>query len=329
MKKALKVLVFLLLAVVILAAGGVTYLKLAKPNVGKAPDLKIAATPERVERGRYIANHVAVCIDCHSTRDWTRFSGPVVEGTFGKGGEKFGPELGFPGSFYSRNITPAGIKDWTDGEIFRAVTCGVSKDGGPLFPLMPYHYYGAADTEDIYSVIAYIRTLAPIVNTPPESKPDFPFSLIMRTIPAKGVPGHRPAPNDSIAYGSYLVNLAACVECHTKVDDKAQLIKGTEFGGGREFALTGSVVHSANISPDATGIGMWSREQFIDRFKQYLKPENVVGGLKPTDNNSIMPWTMYAGMSEADLSCIYQYLKTVRPIENTVVKYTPKLTAAR
>jgi hypothetical protein len=123
--------------------------------------------------------------------------------------------------------------------------------------------------------------------------------------------------------------MAACVECHTKVDDKAQLIAGTEFGGGREFAMLGSVVHSANISPDATGIGSWSRDQFIQRFKQYLQPQNVITGLKPTDNNTIMPWTMYAGMSESDLSCIYQYLRTVRPIENTVTKYTPKLTASR
>lgn len=76
-----------------------------------------------------------------------------------KGGEFFGPDLGFPGEFYSRNLTPANLRGWTDGEIFRAITAGVNKEGEALFPVMPYRNYSKMDKEDIYDIIAYLRTL--------------------------------------------------------------------------------------------------------------------------------------------------------------------------
>src|SRR5690606_37478758 len=104
----------ILVGVVILAVGAaMAYVSLALPNVGEAQEMKIERTPVRVARGEYIANHVAVCMDCHSTRDYTLFSAPLVPGTLGKGGELFDQQMGFPGSFTSKNITPAGIGKWT------------------------------------------------------------------------------------------------------------------------------------------------------------------------------------------------------------------------
>jgi hypothetical protein len=61
-------------------------------------------------------------MDCHSTRDWSKFSGPLVEGTLGQGGERFDQTVGMPGVVYSKNITPARIGDYTDGELFRLIT---------------------------------------------------------------------------------------------------------------------------------------------------------------------------------------------------------------
>lgn len=105
MKKALKVLGYLVLFIIVVIAGLMVYAKTALPNVGPAPDMKVQITPERVERGKYLANAVVVCMDCHSTRDWSLFAGPVKPGTWGKGGERFDHSLGFPGVYYSRNIT--------------------------------------------------------------------------------------------------------------------------------------------------------------------------------------------------------------------------------
>jgi mono/diheme cytochrome c family protein len=323
MKRFLKILGVLLILVVITAlAAGPTCA--TQTGLRTAPKLAVATTPDRVQRGAYLANHVAVCMDCHSKRDWSRFSGPVLAGTEGAGGEPFTKDMGFPGDFYSKNITPGGLKEWTDGEIFHAVTTGVTKSGEPIFPVMPFHYYGQSDPSDIEAIIAYIRTLPPKESKVPESKPDFPFSLIMRTIPHKGKAAKMPSPTDSIAYGGYLVNMAGCVECHTKVDDKMQLVAGTEFGGGREFELPGGTLRTPNITAHATGIGAWTREQFIQRFKQYTDPANVASGLKPTDYNSIMPWTMYGGMTESDLSSIFQYLKSRKAKDNMVVRWEPR-----
>lgn len=62
--------------------------------------------------------------------------------------------MDFPGKFISDNITPAKLNSWTHGEIFRAITTGVSKDGKPLFDVMSYHYYGKLDEDDIKAIIA-------------------------------------------------------------------------------------------------------------------------------------------------------------------------------
>lgn len=329
MKKLLKVVGILLVIIVVAAGAMITYVKTMLPNVGDAPDLKVEATPERVERGRYLANSVTICMDCHSTRDWSKFSGPVTPGTLGKGGERFDHSLGFPGVYVSKNITPLGVSRYTDGELYRVITTGVSKEGRAMFPVMPYSHYGTMDEEDIYSIIAYLRTLDPIENQVQESASDFPMSVIINTIPAKASPVKRPDPSDQVAYGGYMTNAAACIECHTQVD-KGQVIPDLAFGGGREFAFPdGSVLRSSNITPDAeTGIGKWSEETFLARFKMYKDSAYVLPSVKPGEFNTIMPWTMYAEMKDEDLKAIFAYLKTLKPLSNKVEKYSAPVVAA-
>jgi Cytochrome c. len=317
MKKTMFAVLMLLIVFIAVAA---SYVKYALPDVGDAPDLKITITPERVQHGEYLANHVTLCMDCHSTRDWNKFAGPMVDGTLGKGGEYFGEEVGFPGTFYSKNITPANLKDWTDGEIFRAITTGVNKSGNALFPVMPYLYYGKMDKEDVYDIIAYIRTLAPIENKTPEHNINFPMNFIVNTIPSKAEPGQKPSRSDTLQYGAYLVNQAACMECHTQVK-KGQVIPELAFSGGREFNMPNGKVSSANITPDkGTGIGNWTAETFVARFKAYNDP-STLPAMTPGQVNTIMPWGMFAGMDTADLRSIYAYLRTVKPMKNEVVHF--------
>lgn len=330
MKKVLKFIGYLLLFIIIAASGLIFYAKTMLPNVGAAPTLKVDATPARVERGRYLANCVNSCMDCHSTRDWSKFSGPLVPGTLGKGGELFDQKFGFPGAYYSRNITPKGISRYTDGELYRVITTGVTKEGRAMFPVMPYPYYGKMDPEDIYSIIAYLRTIPEIDNNIPESVSDFPMSVIINTIPKKAEPMKRPDTNDHKAYGGYLVNAAGCIECHTQAD-KGQIIKELAFSGGREFKMPdGSVMRSANITPDqGTGIGAWTEDMFINRFKTYGDSSFVPPVVAKGAFNSIMPWTMYGKMTRSDLSAIYTYLRTIPAKANTVNKFTPPQLAAK
>lgn len=323
MKKIFKILGIVVGIIVVGIGGLLTYVKAALPNVGNAEDIKIEYTAQRIERGKYLANHVCVCMDCHSKRDWSKFSGPLTDGTLGQGGERFDQSVGLPGVFLSRNITPEGITRYTDGELLRVITTGVNKEGRAMFPLMPYSHYGKMDREDIYSIIAYMRSIAPIKNEVASSVPDFPMNFIINTIPQKATPQTKPDTSDILAYGSYMVNASGCNECHTQVD-KGMIIPELMYSGGREFLFPdGSVVRSSNISPDEeTGIGKWTKEAFIARFKMYADSSYVVPSVKPGEFNTYMPWTMYAGMSKQDLGAIYAYLRTVKPLKNKVEKFT-------
>jgi mono/diheme cytochrome c family protein len=325
MKKFKKIARVLFSLVVVLAVSGYVYFNQQFPKEIKAEDIKIAITPERIEKGKYIFNHSAACIDCHSTRDFSKLSGPVKPGTEGMGGEKFDEQLGLPGTFYSRNITPYGVGNWTDGELLRAITEGISKDGSALFPIMPYLVYGKMDREDIYSVIAYIRTLPSIKNDVPKDEVKFPMSMIMKTIPTEHSFTTKPDKKDIIAYGQYLVNGASCGDCHSPSKD-GEPIPGKYLSGGNQIDLPGNtVVRTANLTPDnETGLGLWTKEQFIKRFKQCSDPAYGNTPYKPGEFQTIMPWTVYAGLTEEDLGAIYEYLRSIPAVKNQVEKFGVK-----
>ncbi|WP_077923167.1 cytochrome c [Spirosoma sp. 209] len=322
-KRIRKALTFLIVGLLVIVGAGLAFIRLGLPDVGPAPLLEIDSDAAQIERGRYLANHVAACMDCHSTRDFTKLTGPMVAGTEGKGGEGFLREQGFPGNYYAPNLTPAHLGTWTDGEIYRAITTGVSRDGRALFPVMPYQNFGQMAPDDIHAIIAYLRSLKPIQHVVPASESDFPMNFIINTIPAKREGGKRPAPTDQIAYGKYITTFAGCGDCHTPVDAQGQGLPGMSFAGGREFPMPTGTARAANITPAQSGIGKWTREAFIARFRAYTN-----ASAQPTvgeeGTNSIMPWTMYAHMTDQDLGAIYDYLRTVKPVEHTVPPFTPK-----
>ena len=322
MKRVLKWVGIVVGVVVLLAGGGIAYLFVAFPKVPPPSDVKVASTPELVERGKYLASHVSACVDCHGQRDWTRFSGPLKPGTRGAGGGAFTTEMGLPGNFYARNITPAGIGEWTDGELIRAFTMGVDRAGGALFPLMPYPYYAKLCDRDVDALVAYLRSLEAIPSEPlPERSLNFPLPLIVRTIPKPAKAGPCPKPGTA-DYAEYVATIAGCKECHTQ-QDKGEPLPGMDFAGGWEFALPEGrgFVTSSNISPDdETGIGKWTREQFVAKFKSYAQA-GAATPVKPGEFNTTMPWTMYGGMSEEDLGAIFDYLKKQKPVKNKVERF--------
>ena len=112
------------------------------PLVSDAPGLVMDHTPVRIERGAYLVNNVMDCRGCHSLRRLDRFAVPPVAGKEFAGGFVFNEAVGVPGSVVAPNITPYSLRSWTDGEILRPLTAGVSRDGEPLFPLMPWQSFG-------------------------------------------------------------------------------------------------------------------------------------------------------------------------------------------
>ena len=322
MKTFLKIVGGIALVVVGLAAGAATWLHFKKPASRPASTEKIEATPERLARGRYVVEHVADCLGCHSAYVLA-FSMPVKPGSEGSGGYIFDEKLGFPGRVAAQNITPDeqyGLGKWTDGEILRAIREGVDRNGDALFPMMPYEHFRSMSDEDAKAVVAYIRTLKPIHSGVPDKKLNFPLNFIVKFIPKPlDAPVAHPDPKDSVAYGKYLSTIGGCHECHTPHDDHNKLIAGKDFSGGWEMSGPWGRNYTANITPmPYTFVGRATREEFISRFKAFasLTAENAPQA-KP-GHNTVMPWISFAGMTDQDLGAIYDYLKTVKPIDNKI-----------
>ena len=319
MKKFAKVIAFAIVALVLIAVVGIGYITMFLPNVGKPEDVKIAITPERIARGEYLANHITLCTDCHSYRDWSKRSRPVDPGKLDAGGILFDEGDNVPGKLYSPNITPFALKNWSDGQILRAITTGESQDGHALFPLMPWQNFSKMDREDLYAIIAYLRTLHPLQTAPyPAHQLNFPTNIIVHLIPQKASFGKLPPESDTVAYGGYLVNAAGCIFCHSQ-SDKGNILPGMEFAGGVSFRIGGKTVISANITPDKnTGIGNWTQQVFLARFNEVRDTSGEM--YKHADKYiTVMPWYDYAGMKQNDLKSIYAYLHSrVKPVSHKV-----------
>lgn len=110
-----------------------------------------------VARGAYLAGPLGHCSECHTPmtggqgmqRDWSRT---------GAGGVPIPSPFGM---VVPRNITPASLRDWTDAEIGRAITQGISRDGRRLMPPMAFPYYARISPGDLADIIAWIRSLPP------------------------------------------------------------------------------------------------------------------------------------------------------------------------
>jgi len=294
------------------------------PSAGPVPELSIERTAERQARGAYLANNVYACMSCHSDRNSSLYAQPVIESTLGKGGYVWDEKHGIPGKVYAPNLTPYHLGEWTDGELFHAITAGISRDGRALFPLMPYHMYGGADREEIMDIIVYLRSLEPIAYDVPATELNFPMNWITKMIPQEPQFTLRPDASDPVALGKYLVNVASCYDCHTPMV-KGRYDHSRPMAGGNEYLLIdGSKVRSANISPHkGSGIGGWSEEMFVKRFKMYADSSFVPAEVSPGDFNTEMPWNEYARMSEEEIRAIWAYLQTVEPIDNKVERFTP------
>ncbi|HWD87503.1 MAG TPA: c-type cytochrome [Mucilaginibacter sp.] len=317
MKRSLKWISAIILVILILTIIAGIYLKTSLPDVGSPENIKVELTPKRVERGKYLANSVMNCMGCHSAHAGNLFAFPDIPDSLGSGGDAYDKSIGYPGLAYVPNITPFNLKNWTDGELFRAITMGVRKDGTVLYPLMPWRNFSNMSREDVYAIIAYLRTLKPIERAYPARKLDFPQNFLVNTYPQKASLSGPPDMRDTVKYGAYLVAMADCAFCHT-------VKKGMDFAGGYDFPISAFMhVHSANITPDkATGIGLWTKSMFVSRFTLYADSARKPWKVKNGEFQTMMPWWNYGGMSKTDLEAIYSYLRTVKPVKNTVVKFT-------
>lgn len=156
------------------------------------------------------------------------------------------------------------------------------------------------------------------------------------------------AKEDTIERGKYLVSVIGCGDCHTpkKMTDKGPVPDMDRFLSGFDASrplgkfdnkvaqagqwvlfngeLTAAagpwgVSFAANLTPDPTGLGDWS----LENFKKALKE----GKFKGMDNSRPllppMPWQNFAKLSDGDINAIFMYLKTIKPITNRVPQALP------
>ena len=66
------------LGIVTALGGGFAYLSLRTPNHLPAESIQVKMTPENIARGEYLCTVTADCDGCHSERDLSKFSAPVM-----------------------------------------------------------------------------------------------------------------------------------------------------------------------------------------------------------------------------------------------------------
>ena len=93
--------------------------------------------------------------------------------------------------------------------------------------------------------------------------------------------------------GAYLTGVAACSECHTPLDG-GMPDENEAFAGGNRYPMSGGIARASNITPHPeSGIGRWSREQFIQRFRDApTTSTNKIGAGSP---NTVMPLERLCG----------------------------------
>ena len=268
-------------------------------------------TPERLERGRYLVNSVALCFDCHAQaikdfKDVKPGEAPIFA-KLGSGRVMF--EEG-KARLVAPNITPdmeTGAGTWTDDQFARAIREGIGHDGRTLFPLMPYQDFHNMSDDDLASVIVYIRSLEPVHNVLPKTEVPFPLSRLIKSAPQPVMAPVMVDLPDSIARGKYLTKIGHCENCHTPKDMTGQPLPGMLFAGGESF---GPKVVSANITMDPSGISYYDEKLFMSVLR--------TGHVGARGLNAPMPWWFFKNMSDDDIKSIFAYLRTVKPVHHRV-----------
>jgi len=317
-RRIAKIAGYVLLALLILAAVAITFTVGWRPVIGakKRPltSRRFEATPERLRRGEYLVHAVMACTDCHSRYD-RKASPPVLASREGAGSILY--EQGSI-RIVAPNITSdsgTGLGKWSDDAIARAIREGVAADGSVLLPTMPYEYYRHMSDEDLASVVVFIRSLPAAPSDLPATRLPFPLTRLIQAVPQ---PLTEPVPEPRISNlaerGEYLAQMAQCSDCHTPVDPKFQPLPSMELAGGDPMVLAPGVF-SANITPDASGIGYYDETLFIQVMRH--------GSVRARKLSSTMPWWIFRNMTDDDLKALFAYLRTVHPVHHLLDNTEP------
>lgn len=313
MKKFLRIVLAVFISLIVLAALAALFINLRgiptyEPESG---NLKVEVSPERVARGEKLSN--VLCANCHANLETRQLTGRQMK----EAGTQFG-------DIFSQNITADkqfGIGNWTDWELYYLLRTGIKRDGSYAPPYMAKLPHMA--DEDVYSIIAYLRSNRPEVAAEAVAdKPCRPSFLtkLLCTLVFKPMQLPKqviviPDTSKVLEFGKYLAINLDCWTCHS-ADFKTMNMEHPEltpgfFGGGNPLVdLDGKILPSLNLTPDLeTGLGKWTEEQFIKAVKY---------GMVPNQQALRYPMVPYTQLTDTEAQAIFAYLKTVPAISNKI-----------
>ena len=264
----------------------------------------VCAVASAKEDGKYLAI-LGDCAGCHTAEGGKPFAG--------------GRALTSPfGTFYTPNITPdreTGIGTWSADDFWHALHDGRSRSRGHLYPAMPYPHFALYSRADCDAMYAYLQSLEPISNVPPQHEIRFPFD--MRFLMAvwnslyfdkdEYVPD--PAKSARWNRGAYLVKGPShCGACHTP--------KNSLYADREELALSGNLVENwwaADLTGDEReGLGGWSSADIVEYLKTGRNRHLMAAG------PMVQVITVSTSrMRDDDLAALAAYLKELPPVLET------------
>jgi mono/diheme cytochrome c family protein len=314
MKKVLKIIGYMLGAVVLIAGIGAAYIHFSGiPSYEvKLPDYPaVKADSTMIAEGKRLAT--MVCNQCHQA------SNGKLEG-------KYMADLPTMfGKVWAPNITghaEYGSGRYSNAELAYLLRTGVKRDGKFAPPWMPK--FPHLSDQDLQNVIAYLRSdepeLAPSEVVQPAPQPSFFAKFLCRVAfkplpyPEKAI--EAPPISDKVAYGKYLVTAKVdCYGCHSQSFETTNIMEPEKtpgyLGGGNPMPdLEGNIVVTRNLTHDKeTGLGNWTEEQFVLALKT---------GIRPSGPALRYPMTPYTGLTDEEAKAIWAYLQTVPAIHNKV-----------
>lgn len=208
----------------------------------------------------------------------------------------------FFGSVYGSNLTPAGLRDWSDEDIAVAVHVGIGRDGRALV-MMPSHDFQHLASDDLAAVIAYLRSVPalerpnPPIRVGPGARVLYALGKLPTLLPAETLDVARgfvakPAEAASVEFGRYFAT-SACTGCHGP-----ELRGGRIPGGPPEWAAASSLRLGAD--------SRWTQEGFARAMRT---------GRSGLDGHALrppMPVETMSQLTETELGALWQYLATLR-----------------
>ena len=264
-----------------------------------------------IQQGEYLAR-AGDCVACHTAKGGKPFAGGLAMET--------------PiGLIYSTNITPdkSGIGDYSFEDFDKAVRHGIAKNGSTLYPAMPYPSYARVNQADMQALYAYFMNgVKPVAQENQAVDIPWPMSMrwplaMWRWMFAPAVEDFTPVAQQDpvVSRGAYLVEgLGHCGACHTPraltMQEKA--LSATD---GSTF-LSGSAPLESWIAKNLRGdhkdgLGSWNEAQLVQFLKTGRSDRSAVfGGMSDVIVHSMQY------MSEADLTAIARYLKSLPAVDS-------------